>query len=334
MRRFSVPTWLASLLAALAAIGITVTITVGGDDPPEKPRSTVTITVGTGSGRTTITAPASAVQQAERSEVAGHEGARGETPPGVSSADIERSIEKQDDLAHSDQLPIVSPDAAPEVAGCRSAFVGNFSSRRGVAPRLFVVHYTVSRNLAGWGDVNAIVALFNRPSFAASSNYVFDFEGNCAYIVRESDKAWTQAGLNPYAISVEVIAYGDEGGFVEGPQLAKLGRLIRGAAIRWKFPVTLGAVSGCVPTRPGIIDHRRLGACGGGHHDISPFPLEPIIAAAQRAHTPTCGRVRAYRLRRHAGLPATVQGRARFRERRAQTRELGLRCVDGVARPR
>jgi N-acetyl-anhydromuramyl-L-alanine amidase AmpD len=64
-----------------------------------------------------------------------------------------------------------------------------------------VLHYTVSPNRVGWSDVNAVVAEFANPAFQASSNYVIDGEGHCAYIVRESDKAWTQAAANPFAIS-------------------------------------------------------------------------------------------------------------------------------------
>ena len=38
-----------------------------------------------------------------------------------------------------------------------------------------------------------------------------------------------------------------------------------------------GAVSGCVPTRTGIIQHYDLGYCGGGHFDIKPFSKTATI---------------------------------------------------------
>jgi hypothetical protein len=36
-----------------------------------------------------------------------------------------------------------------------------------------------------------------------------------------------------------------------------------------------------VPTRSGVIDHKSLGTCGGGHPDIGRFSLDPIIAKAR-----------------------------------------------------
>jgi hypothetical protein len=60
----------------------------------------------------------------------------------------------------------------------------------------------------GWADVNAIVNLFAHEE--ASSNFVLDGEGHCAYIVPIEFKAWTQAGGNPFSVSVEVIDTGKE----------------------------------------------------------------------------------------------------------------------------
>jgi len=202
--------------------------------------------------------------------------------------------------------------------------VQNYSSRRGVAPRIWTLHYTVSHNITGWGDVNAIVNLFNTASAQASSNYVIDSEGHCAYIVRESDKSWTQAGGNPYSISVEVIDYGNESRYLAPAGLAKLDEVISDSAARWHIPIQRGAVNGCVPTRAGIVQHKDWGLCGGGHFDISPFPVDPVIASVRAwraAHSSSTvsatDRLRCQRLNhwRKAGRPARYAGPAIKRKR-------------------
>lgn len=251
-------------------------VTIPGTTVPTE--STVTNAAG---DEVTVTAPPKVQENAVEDN--DHQDLRSQTPEGVTPAQLSDAQDQQEEFAQNDQLPLVSPDAAPTQAGCTSHFVQNFSSRGGVKPRLWVIHYTVSNNAPGWADVNAITNLFNTWSFQASSNFVFDYEGHCAYIVRTTDKAWTQATFNPVSVSVEVIANGREGHFVQGAALAKLGRIIAAQAKLFGIPLQKGAVSGCTVTRPGIVDHHALGACGGGHVDITPYSVDPIIKAAQAA---------------------------------------------------
>ena len=243
------------VLAAIAALLAGVTISVaasGGFDENGKPKGAVSVTVQ------------------QRHAAIADRGARDETPAGVPAAAIEAGREQQDRLAYSDQLPIVTPLAASTVPGCVTRTVANRSSRRGVAPRLLVPHYTVSRNTAGWGDVNAIVGLFDRPAFAASSTFVIDAEGNCAYIVPMTEKPWTQAGFNSVSVSIEFIAMGDEG-TLSAAAVDKGGRVFAEAARLFHIPLQIGAISGCSVVQGGILDHKALGACGGGHHDLAPL---------------------------------------------------------------
>lgn len=282
----------AALATVLASVALVVTI--ADDDQDGRPdRVAITVKVdGPAPGRaqdTTVTVPAPAVAEA-RAGAADHAGQAREVLPDVPAQELEAGRAQQDRLARTDQLPVVSPDAAPEQAGCASRFVRNYSSRRGVRPRLLVVHYTVSPNRPGWSDVNAITSLFDRASFQASSHYIIDAEGHCAYIVRESDKAWTQAGFNPTSISVEVINTGREGRLLDPAGYRKLGRVFADAAKRWDIPIRRGTISGCTVTRSGIVDHNQLKVCGGGHVDITPYPLEPVITAttaARSSGTPT-----------------------------------------------
>lgn len=281
---------IAALLGAGAALtivvsddnGHTITVRVGATAAPTASRVDTNATAA-GRQEGVVAAPAAAVKQAASTELGDHEDARNETPPGVPADELEAGREQQDRLAANDQLPAVTPDAAPSQRGCTTALVRNYSTRRGVKPRLWVIHYTVSPNRPGIGDVNAVVNLFNTPSFAASSNYVIDREGNCKYIVRESDKAWTQAAANPFAISVEIINSGREGSLISGAGLRKLGQVISDSAKRWDIPLRVGAVNGCSVARSGIVTHEMLGTCGGGHVDVSPYPLAPVIAAAKAA---------------------------------------------------
>jgi hypothetical protein len=270
-------------VAAILAAGATLTIAYVDSDGDQRPDTIIVELGGPQPGEQVITVPAPALEQAQRSDLGDHEQLRSENPPGATPAQLDAAEQQQEALAANDQLPIVTPLAAPSQRGCRTRLVQNHSSRRGVRPRLFVVHYTVSPNRPGWSDVDAITALFDRPAFAASSTYIVDSEGNCAYIVRESDKPWTQAAFNPVSISVEVINTGREGRLLAPTGLAKLGRVCADATRRWEIPIQVGAVAGGRVTRAGIVTHQMLGPVGGGHVDISPYALQPIVAACRRA---------------------------------------------------
>ncbi len=269
-----------AMVAALFAVliplvGLTVT---NGTDANGQPTVTISLRGVHGTTPVSITVPRAAYDAAKG---AIERNLRSENPPGVSPAQLDVAREQQEALAANDQLPIVFPDAAPSQRGCTTRLVRNYSSRRGVKPRVFVLHYTVSANRPGWSDVNAIVSLFDRASYQASSNYVIDNEGNCAYIVRETDKAWTQAGANSFSISAEVINTGREPTYAGTAGLQKIAMVVSDALKRWDIPLQRGLVTGCVVETPGIVDHESLGACGGGHHDISPYSTAAVIAAVK-----------------------------------------------------
>lgn len=271
--------------AGVVAAALLIVLAIELFPSSSEPIARVPVTVGGphGTKTQTLAVPRAAIQNAASSEVGDHNGLRSENPAGLSAKQKDAAEEQQEALAKTDQLPIITPDAAPQQRGCTTRLVQNFSSRRGVRPRVFVLHYTVSANRPGPSDVNAIAGLFDRPSFAASSNYVVDNEGNCLYIVRESDKAWTQAAANPISISVEIINTGHESTLAGTTGLAKVGLVASDSLKRWEIPLQKGSVVGCVVKRPGIVDHNSLGACGGGHHDISPFSVDAVIAAVEKA---------------------------------------------------
>lgn len=260
----------------LAALGVTlaVVLSTGG--------KSVTINLGGphGTPDVAVSVPREAVEDAADA-LEDHAGARSENPVGVSAVQLDRGQEQREALAQRDPLPVVAPLAAPEQRGCVTRYVSNFSSRGGVRPLIAVVHYTVSPNVAGTADVNSIAAYFDRSSSQASSNYVIDSEGNCLYIVREADKAWTQAAFNPVSVSIEVINTGREPVLSGSAGMAKIAMVLYDVSKRWGLPIQLGAVSGCTVTRRGIVDHQMLGACGGGHHDIAPYSVAAVIRAVK-----------------------------------------------------
>lgn len=268
--------WVA-VLALLAGGGaVVVTVVPNGGSPV--PPAMITVPVdGLDAGKApdrSIEVPKGVVQQVAPVL---ESGLQGESPAGAPPADLAAAAKQAADIART-QLPLPTAGATLGYEGCRTSFVRNQSSRRGVRPQVQVLHYTVSPNRVGWGDVDAVVALFDRSSSQASSNFVIDGEGHCAYIVPIEAKAWTQAAGNPFSVSYEVIDNGNEGVYMAPAGLAKLRSVVREVARRTGIPMRRGAVSGsCTVVRTGIVQHRDWGTCGGGHGDIAPFPVDAIV---------------------------------------------------------
>lgn len=182
----------------------------------------------------------------------------------------------QEDAARikATQPPLPTAGASQGFIGCRTLFVRNQSSRHGVRPVVQVLHYTVSRNIFGWADVLSIVKFFDQASSQASSHFVIDAEGNCAYIVPVEVKAWTQAAGNPIAISYEIINYGNELTFMTSAGYAKLRSVMEQVSARTGIPMRRGHV---FPLVSGIVQHADGGYAWGGHHDIGPFPMDRVV---------------------------------------------------------
>jgi N-acetyl-anhydromuramyl-L-alanine amidase AmpD len=208
------------------------------------------------------------------------EQAHGETLPASAVAKL-KAINQATALAGT-----VGPNhpvtlATPEPAMLNEPVV-NYSSRNGARPALLVVHDTESPNAAGVADVQAIRAWFNTPSAQASSNYTTDADGNTVQMVADTAKAWTQAYFNPWSISDEMIGYASQTSWPD-TQLRAVARIFAAEASKWGIPIQKGAVSGCTITRPGIVQHSNLGACGGGHHDAGPaFPIDKFVALVKQ----------------------------------------------------
>jgi hypothetical protein len=173
------------------------------------------------------------------------------------SADMAEAFDAPDSLAPASQR------------GCVTKFLPtNFSSRNGALPKMLLAHLTVSRNVAGTGDVNGIWNFFARDATDASSNYIIDAEGNCIYAVAEDAKAWTQGSFNPTSISIEFIHFSttDPNEKWTDAQLKKGAMVFADASKRHGIPIRLVNPSGCT-TISGVTDHDRL-ECGNSHVDV------------------------------------------------------------------
>ncbi len=312
--------WLLTVALAIAAV-LTVVDTSQPPAPQTSRAAPATVTVpvdGLDAGKApdrTITAPKAAVTAAARGV---HDDLADETPGGASAEQLRgaaRAAEKN--RAATTALPTAGATAG--FPGCRTAFVGNQSSRRGIRPTQQTMHYTVSGNRPGWSDVNAIVALFNNPNFRASSHFVIDAEGHCAYIVPIEASAWTQAAGNPHSISYEIIATGRETRYLEPAGLARLRQVTREVSRRTGIPMRRGLVRDCRPVRSGFVEHRDWGTCGGGHVDITPFRIDQVVAELVPAPTTSVDRVTCRKLNwwRQSGRPHGLPERRAIRRRDA-----------------
>lgn len=266
---------LAALIFSIAALSVSLSLDTTDDGQGHKTR-TITFHVdrsgapGTQTG--TVSAPAPVVAAIKPNLETNLQA----PPQGTPQAQLEH-VADAEDAVRAALPPLPTAGATAGVPGCRTQFVVNQSSRHGVRPTQFWLHYTVSPNVPGWGDVNAVVGLFNRSSSQASSHFVLDAEGHCAYIVPLEAKAWTQAASNPFAVSVEVIATGKETTYCPGPCMKQLRVIARTVSARTGIPLHAGRVSNCTPALSGIVQHFDGGLCSGGHTDIKPFPVDAVV---------------------------------------------------------
>lgn len=191
--------------------------------------------------------------------------------------------------------------------------VVNQSSRGGVRPKIIVLHTTEGHNRPGVGDLADLAAFFDRSSTEASSHIANDAEGHDCRMVPDSRKAWTQAELNPAALSIEQIGFAAQGKgdwFEDAPhQLANTARWIAWWSKKYDIPIRRGVTSGTTVLKSGVCSHKQLGIAGGGHVDPgTAYPFEYVLDLARvfatrrgsKAHKAALADVN--RVRRHFGL--------------------------------
>lgn len=154
------------------------------------------------------------------------------------------------------------------------------SSRSGAHPTLIVIHATVSHNVQGLRDLQAIGAWFRNPTAQASSHVCTDNEGHSARYVRDGEKAWHCAGYNRMSLGIEQIlpATGAE---VTRDLYRETGRWVARWSKMYGIPIRKGAVSAGRVVKSGVVRHSELGALGGGHSDPGPYDMEAMMNLAR-----------------------------------------------------
>lgn len=297
---------LIGLLVAVAVAVVLVMVLSPGSDNPKPASAVLTVPVdGLDPGKApdrTVKVPAAVVRQ-----IAPVVEDQLRVPPAATPNVELEAAQKAAEQIRRTQRPIPTAGATAGFQGCRTSFVRNQSSRRGVRPQWQVLHLTVSPNRPGWSDVDAIVALFNRSSSQASSNFVIDSEGHCAYIVPIEAKSWTQAAANPFSVSYEIVNTGGESVYLGKTGMAKLRSVVHEVARRTGIPLRRGSTRNCAPGQSGLVQHKDFGICGGGHVDILRFNANAIIAGLVGsgrkpltvAQSKACGALQFHRKRAH-----------------------------------
>jgi hypothetical protein len=273
--------------AVLVAAVIVLVVLVKGDHVQRVPHPNVTTTLG-GPGHDTIilNAPAQQIVKQQKAEDAAGNSKAAESNLNA-PAPPPQLVEQSKALKPAGQpaVPAKVPLASVSTTGCTTKLVRNFSSRRGAPVLLGVIHWTGSRPTPGSPASGlAIVSWFDQPAAQASSNYITDQDGRCWLVVAESQKAWTQANYNAWAISDEIVNQGVQPLLQNTRARATVIRLMRGWHARWHIPYRYARVTqaGCRVVRSGFLAHRDLGACGGGHPDVGSFDVAGLIREAAR----------------------------------------------------
>lgn len=163
----------------------------------------------------------------------------------------------------------------------------NFSSRGGVRPTRIVLHTT-----EGTGTCLGLREFFNREGVQASSHLGIDQAGDSCRMVRDSDKAWTQAYYNPSSLSIEQVGYAATGtrDWIRNhhDQLCKVAKWLAKWSRTHGIPLKHS-------TSNGVCQHVDLGSLGGGHHDCGPgYPERYVLHWARYwKHRKAGNRVRA-----------------------------------------
>lgn len=157
----------------------------------------------------------------------------------------------------------------------------NKSSRGGAKPRLIVLHSTEGSNIPNSsGDLIGCSNFLCQPGVQASSHVVVDGDGHSARLVRDEDKAWTQARYNPFALSIEQIGHAASEHWTRN-EIREAARWIARWSKKYGIPIQRGAVSGGFVSKPGVVTHKSLGVLGGGH--VDPGDRYPFDAALKLA---------------------------------------------------
>ena len=169
----------------------------------------------------------------------------------------------------------------------------NVSSRGGAQVRLIVVHTS-----EGAQTYQSLGSFFANPGSQVSSHTGIDdaSPGVIGEYCGRSNKAWTAANANPYAVQTELCT---PSGAAQGwsaatwasktTMLANCAAWIAEEAAIFGIPIVKLSPAQAQGGAAGVCGHGDLGAMGGGHTDPGPnFPWSQVIAMAT-GQAPTTG---------------------------------------------
>jgi hypothetical protein len=158
----------------------------------------------------------------------------------------------------------------------------NQSSRRGVRPRLIVIHSTESSNIRGSSrDLRGVADYLCRPSVQASSHVITDGDGNSARLVDDRAKAWTCAHYNGVSLNIEQIGRAASERWTRD-EIRETARWVARWSKMYGIPIRQGAVRDGRVVRSGVVTHKQLGRLGGGHVDPGPrYPFTAMLRLAR-----------------------------------------------------
>lgn len=275
------PPWLIIVASFFAVAAVSITFALvddNGDGRPDRVDITAKIVkVQPADPGPPITAPAkqvdAAVAELERRNEGALDHEHGKGKP-LTKAQIAANEKVADANGIDGIAPILRFGASFNQRGCRTIPQGtNFSARQaGVRPTLIgAAHIWVMAERPGWGDVLAVRDFLARIGTGASSHYIIDGEGHCAYTVPETAKAWTAGNMNGQtACNIEMGGVPDDNGWMRPAGMAKAALVMRDCAKRWDIPIQVGNTRGCTVVTPGVVDHNEL-ECGNDHWDICTY---------------------------------------------------------------
>jgi hypothetical protein len=166
----------------------------------------------------------------------------------------------------------------------------NYSARNPEGVTQAVIH-----TAEGATTITSLGNYFSSSAVQASSHAGADDTPNTIGVyVRRSDKAWTQANANPWAVSMELCAFAawDRAEWNRHPEMLRnCARWIAEEAAAFGFPITRINATQAQAGQPGVCQHIDLGSMGGGHSDCDygtgNFPMDDVLDMARGGVDPT-----------------------------------------------
>ncbi len=156
----------------------------------------------------------------------------------------------------------------------------NYSSRDAGGVRLIVIH-----TAEGALTYQSLGNYFASSSSGVSSHAGIDDTPNTIGVfVRRTDKAWTAANANPYAVQAELCAFAEWDSAEwnrHQEMLRNCARWVAEEAAAFGIPIVKLTPAEAQGGGMGLCQHADLGSWGGGHWDCGPsFPIDQVLEMA------------------------------------------------------